>query len=109
MDFKQSFQESKNRFISFWKKGKIQRTSRITYDVAWNIILFFIVVSVIVAVFAGGAGLGYFASFVKDELRRGYDELHRDIYNYEVISKVYFAGEKYIVDILSDLPCYEVA
>ena len=109
MDFKQSFQESKNRFISFWKKGKIQRTSRVTYDVAWNIILFFIVVSVIVAVFAGGAGAGYFASLVKDEPLRDYDEMQRDIYNYEETSKLYFAGEKYIGDIRADLHREEVA
>src|SRR5690625_7032106 len=71
--------------------------------------LIYIVVSEIVAVFAGGAGAGYCASLVKDEPLRDYDEMQRDIYNYEETSKLYFAGEKYIGDIRADLHREEVA
>src|SRR5690625_4255597 len=109
MDFKQSFQQLKNKFVSLWKRGKIQRTSRITYDVVWNIILFFIIVGAITVMFAGGAGAGYFASLVKDEPLRDYEEMQRDIYNYEETSKLYFAGDKYIGDIRADLHREEIA
>ena len=82
-----------------WKKGKIQRFSRITYDVTWNILLFLIIVGAVVAVFAGGVGAGYFASLVKDEPIRDYEDMKNDIYNYEETSKLYFAENKYIGDI----------
>ncbi|HLT56256.1 MAG TPA: hypothetical protein VK057_09145, partial [Bacillota bacterium] len=55
------------RVITFWKTGKIQKISRITYDVTWNIILYFLIIGLIVIFFVGGIGAGYFASLVKDE------------------------------------------
>jgi len=103
MDFKQSFQQLKDKCVSLWKKGNIQKTSRITYDVVWNIILFFIIIGAMTMMFAGGVGAGYFASLVKDEPLRDYDEMKRDIYNYEETSKLYFADNKYIGDIRADL------
>src|SRR5699024_8096402 len=46
---------------------------------------------------------GYFASLVKDEPLRDYDEMKSDIYNYEQTSKIYFAGDEYIGDIRAEL------
>src|SRR5699024_6207332 len=88
--------------------GQIQKTSRITYDVVWDIILFFIIIGTVTVVFAGGVGAGYFASLVKDEPIRDYEEMRKDIYNYEETSKLYFADEKYIGDIRADLHREEV-
>jgi penicillin-binding protein len=88
---------------SLWKKGKIQRTSRITYDVVWNIILFFLVVGFIGIFFASGLGAGYFASLVKDEPIRTASSMEKDIYSYEETSKLYFANEIYLGDVRSDL------
>lgn len=108
MDFKQSFNQFKNKLISIWKKGSIQKSSRITYDVVSNITLFLIIIGTITFMFAGGVGAGYFASLVKDEPLRDYEEMKRDIYNYEETSKLYFAGNKYIGDIRADLHREEI-
>ena len=108
MDFKQFFQNIGDKLIALWNKGKIQKTSRITYDVVWNIILFFIIVGSMTVIFAGGVGAGYFASLVKDEPIRDYEEMKKDIYNYEETSKLYFANNKYIGDIRADLHREEV-
>src|SRR5690625_1962532 len=88
---------------TYWQSGKLQRTFRISYDVSWHVLLFFIIISFIGLFFAGGIGAGYFASLVKDEPIRSYEEMERDIYNYEETSKLYFAGKKYLGDIRSDL------
>ncbi|RYG74935.1 penicillin-binding protein [Lentibacillus lipolyticus] len=88
---------------SAWRTGKIQRTSRISYDVVWNIILFFLIVGVIGAFFAGGVGAGYFASLVKDEPVRAYENMEQSIYNYEETSSLYFAGNASIGDVRSNL------
>lgn len=108
MDFKQFFQHVGDKLKVLWGKGKIQKTSRITYDVVWNIILFFIIVGSMTVIFAGGVGAGYFASLVKDEPIRDYDQMKKDIYNYEETSKLYFADNKYIGDIRADLHREEI-
>ncbi|MGM8213376.1 transglycosylase domain-containing protein [Virgibacillus sp. W0430] len=103
MDIKQFFHKYMEKIKTAWKKGIIQRSSRITYDVIWNVILFFIIVGAVGIIFAGGVGAGYFASLVKDEPVRSYESMKKDIYNYEETTKMYFAGEKYIGDVRSDL------
>ncbi|WP_068674760.1 transglycosylase domain-containing protein [Oceanobacillus sp. Castelsardo] len=95
--------ESINKVITIWKTGKIQKTSRITYDVVWNIILFFLIIGFIGAFFVGGLGAGYFASLVKDESIRSYEDMKKDIYNYEETSKLYFANNVYIGDVRAEL------
>lgn len=99
MNFKSIWQRIKN----VWDKGTIQRTFRISYDVIWNLILFFLIAGLILFVFAGGVGAGYFASLVKDEPIRSYEEMQQDIYNYEQTSKIYFADNKYLGDVRADL------
>src|SRR5699024_286321 len=108
MKVKQFFIDLRDRIKDSWKTGKIQRTSRITYDVTWNILLFFIVIGSMVVIFAGGVGAGYFASLVKDEPIRDYDEMKKEIYNYEETSKLYFANKKYIGDIRADIHREEI-
>ncbi|WP_060667992.1 hypothetical protein [Oceanobacillus caeni] len=49
-----------NKVSTIWKTGKIQKTSRITYDVVWNIILVFLIIGFIGAFFVGGVGAGFF-------------------------------------------------
>jgi len=102
MDFKQLFQKSKSKIKKLWDKGQIQRTSRITYDVVWNIVLFFLIIGSMTVIFAGAVGAGYFASLVQDEPIRAYEDMKKDIYNYEETTKLYFANEEYIGDIRAD-------
>ncbi|MCP3025360.1 transglycosylase domain-containing protein [Halobacillus sp. A5] len=94
---------------SLWQSGKIQKNSRIGYEVAWNVILFFIIVGIIGLFFAGGVGAGYFASLVKDEPTRSQADMEEDIYNYEETSEVYFAGEELLGDVQTDLYREEVS
>lgn len=96
------------QIVTIWKSGKIQKSFRITYDVVWNIILFFLVIGIFGAIFGGAVGAGYFASLVKDEPIRSYASMERDIYNYEETSKLYFADNIFIGDIRSDLHREEV-
>ncbi|WP_188456518.1 transglycosylase domain-containing protein [Virgibacillus oceani] len=107
-DFKQLLHKYGQKLKSLWEAGKIQRTSRISYDVFWNVILFFIIVGVIGFFFAGGIGAGYFASLVKDEPVRTYASMEKDIYNYEETSQLYFAENKYIGNIRSDIHREEI-
>ena len=86
-----------------WNKGKIQKGTRITYDVVWNIILFFIIIGVIGLFFAGGVGAGYFASLVKDEPLLSKQEMHDDIYNYSETSKILFEDDSLVNKVRSDL------
>ncbi|MEN2467051.1 transglycosylase domain-containing protein [Ornithinibacillus sp. JPR2-1] len=103
MDFKHFFQNVGTKVKTVWNTGKIQRVSRITYDVIWNVILFFIILGTIGMFLGAGIGFGYFASLVKDEPIRSYESMEKDIYDYEETSKLYFAGDIYIGDIQSDL------
>ncbi|HLS61240.1 MAG TPA: transglycosylase domain-containing protein [Virgibacillus sp.] len=91
-----------------WSTGKLQRSSRITYDVFWNVILFFIIIGMISLFLAVGIGAGYFASLVKDEPIRSYASMEEDIYNYEETSKLYYADNKFISDVRSDLHREEI-
>ena len=94
---------------SKWGDGKIQRSFRITYDVIWNIILFFIIIGFIGLFFGIGIGAGYFASLVKDEPVRSYESMKKEIYDYEETSKMYFANNVYMGDARSDIHREEIA
>ena len=83
--------------------NKVRHYFRVTYDVSWNIILFFLIIGFIGMFFAGGIGAGYFASLVKDEPIRSYASMKEDIYNYEETTKTYFADNIYIGDLNADI------
>ncbi|REJ08272.1 transglycosylase domain-containing protein [Halobacillus trueperi] len=94
---------------SLWQSGTIQKNGRITYDVVWNVILFFIIIGVIGLFFAGGVGAGYFASLVKDEEVRSEEQMKETIYNYSETSTMFFKdGKTEIGDVRSDLYREEV-
>ncbi|MEJ8765778.1 transglycosylase domain-containing protein [Oceanobacillus sp. HCA-5259] len=103
MDFKKSIQQFFNKIQESWKAGKIQKTSRITYGVMWNVILFFLIISFIGMFFIGGIGAGYFASLVKDEKILDYETMAQEIYDYAETSSMYFANNVYLGDINADL------
>ncbi|SIS52183.1 transglycosylase domain-containing protein [Salimicrobium flavidum] len=99
---------NKEYFRERWQDGTIFKYTRITYDVAWNILLFFIIIGIIGLFFAGGVGAGYFASLVEDEPIRSEQELTESIYNYEETSELYFKGDQFLGDVRSDLYREEV-
>jgi penicillin-binding protein 1B len=93
---------------SFFTNKRTVKSARITYNVVWNLILLFIIVMLIGAGFAGGAAAGYFASLVKDEPIRSYEQMQKDIYNYEETSEVYFDKDVYLGKLRTDLYREEV-
>ncbi|GIO24443.1 transglycosylase domain-containing protein [Oceanobacillus sp. J11TS1] len=105
---KENLQRFFNNIKKWWKQGVIQRASRITYDVVWNVVLFIAIICIIGGVFVGGIGLGYFASLVHDEPLRSEASMAEDIYNYSETSSIYFSNDIYLGDIRSDLYREEV-
>lgn len=97
------------RMVEWMEKHNIERKFRITYDIIANIVLVLAVAGFLLLVFAGGVGAGYFASLVKDEPIQPYEEMKKEIYNYEETSKLYFADNIYIGDIRADLHREEVS
>ncbi|MGM0842686.1 MAG: transglycosylase domain-containing protein [Bacillota bacterium] len=94
--------------IRFFSNTGVQKRARITYGVFWNLSLILVVLFVLGFVFAGGVGAGYFASLVKEEPIRPYDQMKKDIYNYEETSKLYFANDVYLGKFRTDLEREEV-
>ncbi|WP_335871292.1 transglycosylase domain-containing protein [Bacillus sp. 2205SS5-2] len=95
-------------FTDFFQNKSIHKSTRITFGVVWNLVLFFIIVAVMGLSFAGGVGAGYFASLVKDEPVRSYDSMQKDIYNYEETSKFYFSDNVYLGKLRTDLEREEI-
>jgi penicillin-binding protein 1B len=94
--------------IAFFTNNRLHKRARITYGVMWNLFLIIMVISVVGTAFAGGVGAGYFASLVKDEPIRTYDEMKKDIYSYEETSQLYFANDVYLGKMRTDLERVEV-
>ncbi|WP_347549260.1 transglycosylase domain-containing protein [Pseudalkalibacillus hwajinpoensis] len=103
-----SIRQKWNAFIDRLQEYNILSGSRIAYKVIWNLFLIFLVLGLMGSFFAGGVGAGYFASLVKDEPIRSYDEMKRDVYNYEETSEVYFAGDVLLGNFRSDIERKEV-
>ncbi|WAA11730.1 transglycosylase domain-containing protein [Fervidibacillus halotolerans] len=87
---------------------KAAKAFRITYSVVWNLILIFLISGVLLFALGVGVGAGYFASLVKDEYPRPYDEMRKDIYNYEEPSELYFANGEFAGYLRSDIVREEV-
>lgn len=103
MDFKTFIHKLLSKVRTTWKKGGVQKSTRVTYDVVWNVILFFLIIGLVGLFFAGGVGAGYFASLVKDEDVRSREDMEKDIYNYEETSELYFADNVFLGELNSDL------
>lgn len=87
---------------------KTAKIFRITYSVIWNLILISIIFFILAVSFGVGMGAGYFASLVKDEYPRSYEELKKDIYDYEAPSELYFANNVFLGNLRSDIVREEV-
>lgn len=99
--------DKKHRLFSPFNKD-ITKSLRISYNVLGNLLLLFFVIGLIGLCFAGGVGAGYFASLVKDEPIRSFEDMQRDIYNYEETSLVYFDKNVYLGKLNTDIEREEV-
>ncbi|MDQ0272138.1 transglycosylase domain-containing protein [Cytobacillus purgationiresistens] len=105
--FRKLFDKVKPAF-GFLTNKKATKGASITYQVIWNLLLLLMITAVLGTAFAGAAGAGYFASLVKDEPIRSYDKMHKDIYNYEETSQLYFADDVYLGKLRTDLDREEI-
>ncbi|MEW8970596.1 MAG: transglycosylase domain-containing protein [Mesobacillus sp.] len=105
---KQAWKEKLKSFGAFFTNKKTVKGARITYSVVWNMLFFLIIVFVLGGGFDAGAAAGYFASLVKDEQIRPYENMRKDIYNYEETSDLYFDNDVYLGKLRTDLYREEV-
>jgi penicillin-binding protein 1B len=103
-----NWQEYIKKLSNLFTHKKTVKSMRITYQVIWNLSLLFFIVILLGGAFAGGVGAGYFASLVKDEPIRAYENMKKDIYNYEENSEIYFANDQYLGTLRTDLEREEV-
>ncbi|WP_338777627.1 transglycosylase domain-containing protein [Metabacillus sp. FJAT-52054] len=89
-----------------WDSAKqeiLKKRLRIAYGVLWNMTLIALILIGTFVIFAGSAGAGYFASLVKNEDIISYNELKKDINNYEETTEVYFDNNELVGKLRSDL------
>ncbi|MGN8645824.1 transglycosylase domain-containing protein [Gracilibacillus sp. HCP3S3_G5_1] len=103
MDFKDFFHKTWRSMKEIWDKQIIQRYTRISYHIIWNIVLFFITIGIVGVFFVAGLGAGYFASLVDDEEIHTEEQMASAVYNYEETSELYFANNVFLSDVSSDL------
>ncbi len=92
-----------NQKLDELSKTTWMRYFRITSSVVWNLLLIFIIFVVMGAVFFGSIGAGYFASLVKDEPLRSKADMRSAVFNYDETSTLYFANNKYLGKMRTDL------
>ncbi|WP_208585851.1 transglycosylase domain-containing protein [Gracilibacillus suaedae] len=103
MDIKDFFHNMWQSMKETWNKNIIQRSTRISYHIIWNIVLFFITIGIVGGFFVAGLGAGYFASLVDDEEIQTEEQMASAIYNYEETSELYFANNEFLSDVSSEL------
>lgn len=75
----------------------------IIYRVLRGLFGFVLLLLVVVVALAGGAGLGYFASLVKDAPIPTHAEMESQVYDFNQKSTLYYADNSIISDVRSDL------
>lgn len=104
----QNFTDKFKAMLRVVVNKKTAKCASITYQVAWNLALLFMILVVLGGFFAGGVGAGYFAALVKNEKIRPYENMKKDIYNYEETSELYFADNVYLGKLRTDLEREEI-
>ncbi|WP_163581649.1 transglycosylase domain-containing protein [Gracilibacillus saliphilus] len=103
MNLKDFFHNMWQSMKEIWNKKIIQKSTRISYHIIWNIVLFFITIGIVGGFFVAGLGAGYFASLVDDEEIQTEEQMASAIYNYEETSELYFANNEFLSDVSSEL------
>ena len=103
-----SSKDPKNKFLAFFQDGKFPKFTRISLDIVWNVLLFFLVIGLVGAFVVGGIGLGYFGSLVDDMPVEDEEEMKNLIFDYEETSHIYFADNVYMGELRSDLRREEI-
>ncbi|MFB4163047.1 transglycosylase domain-containing protein [Alteribacillus sp. JSM 102045] len=97
------FFERLNHKLDKVKNHSFIKGLNITSHVFWNLVLISAVLMVMLALFVGGAGAGYFVSLVEDQEDYSKEEFQQEVYNYEEVSDLYFDDDEYLGKIPADL------
>jgi penicillin-binding protein 1B len=101
--------ESKNPFkyieekVAEFQESRWGKRLRISSGVAWNLILLFGVTGILLGIFAGSVGAGYFASLVVEEPLRTKEEMRQTVLTYEETSELYFSDGVYLGKVNADI------
>ncbi|HSU80287.1 MAG TPA: transglycosylase domain-containing protein, partial [Candidatus Angelobacter sp.] len=95
--------------IVWLEQKKILKSFRISSRVIWNLFLIFISASFISLFLFGGVAMGYFASLVHKQPVLSYDSMKKDIEDYSESSTIFFAGNKQLGRLKTDLIRTDVA
>lgn len=90
------------------EKHKIFQKLNSAYTLICNAVFIVIIFSLTLVFFSIGVGAGYFASLVKDEPIPSEEEMKTSIYNYDVTSQIYFADNKLLGNLQTDLERKEI-
>ncbi|MGP4078314.1 transglycosylase domain-containing protein [Pseudalkalibacillus sp. R45] len=108
MNHLSTFIEKMKHYMKVLDDKNVFKFSRITGKVVWNLLLVLLVITIAGGFFATGVGAGYFASLVKDEPIRTYDNMRNEIYNYTETSKIYFSDGTLLGNLRSDIVRQEI-
>ncbi|SIT85338.1 transglycosylase domain-containing protein [Edaphobacillus lindanitolerans] len=89
--------------VEAFQSSRWGKRVRISSGVVWNLLLLFLITFLVLGVFAGSVGAGYFASLVHKEPLRTKDEMRQAILTYEETSELYFADGVYLGKVNADI------
>lgn len=88
--------EKKSSDIHPPKKNKKKPNPRRILKAIWIVFQVLIVLTLMTILFGGAAAAGFFASKVKDEPLRTYEEIYNELYSYDQTGEAYFKNNEFI-------------
>ncbi|WP_414973817.1 transglycosylase domain-containing protein [Kurthia zopfii] len=95
--------ESWEQKIQAFSDKPFMKYFRISTSAIWNLFVLFLTIALIAIIFLGSLGAGYFAYLVKDEKLASKQEMRDNIFNYDETSQLYFADNKKLGKMRTDL------
>ncbi|WP_460578433.1 transglycosylase domain-containing protein, partial [Gracilibacillus alcaliphilus] len=104
-----SFMEQIKALFDRINLKKVSRGMNITYLVVSKLVIIFCVFILLLSMFGGGVAAGYFVSLIDDTPVSSEVELKNAVYNYNETSEIYFADNKFLGTVPTELERYEVS
>ncbi|MDQ0298548.1 penicillin-binding protein [Salibacterium salarium] len=98
-----NFFEKLNNNIDNMKDKPVIKSLNITSQVFWNLLLILFVSLIMLTLFAGGTGAGYFLSLIDDQKAYSQEEFQNTIFDYEETSGIYFSEGEFLGEIPAEL------
>lgn len=88
--------QNKSSHTNPQKKTPIKKKRKNIWKAIWIVLQVIIVLGTMAALFGGASAAGFFASQVKDEPIRTYNEIHDELYAYDKTGEAYFKNNEFI-------------